>query len=452
MFKDNVKAFDLADMEKPKLYKGHTTIELKNVKTGVRDRIESDNTFQSDVLTAYLRSMGVYNNNPWDNSTFASQRLYRNLVGGIFLFKDSILPGTEYMPAGNKMTANGAFEVSSTSINELGSYNDRESVIGTNSLTFVYDWGTSQGNGDISCVCLTSEIGGYIGYGNPRGTSVTGKDIKTNQSAVNSQASDGIPYKNMIVSFSIDDTNHVLTVTKKRAAITKASIFDGAETTETYSYSQSIAIGTGAYLRAIYAGSGKFILFYFGSSQYTINAGVTAKYLVFDIEAQSNNLTVKSFTNNTGSNLALAYGQSYFLIGANETSIFVATYASSGSQRATSPIYQYAIADGSLIATYTADGVLAGYGANILAPGLMMFNNMIIDTVNGTVYPANLNDSVYVYNDSIDGLNTKTGVVVQPAVIKNPLYLATINNLQNTVEKNSTQTMKVTYTLTEVTT
>lgn len=150
---------------------GHTQILLRSVKTGKVERIEHDNMF-TDGIDHALKSFGVYNSSPLGNYYIRPNSIWSYLVGGIFLFDKplSTSPMSKYMPAGSKMTANGSYGVSNSSNpTELGSYNGTESVISDGSISFVYDWGTSQGNGEISSVALTTRDGGVIGYGNNSG-------------------------------------------------------------------------------------------------------------------------------------------------------------------------------------------------------------------------------------------------------------------------------------------
>jgi len=63
-------------------------------------------------------------------------------------------------------------------------------------------------------------------------------------------------------------------------------------------------------------------------------------------------------------------------------------------------------------------------------------------------------DGNYVYNAAFDVLERNfvngTGNGNSFWLANNPLYLATINNLETPVQKTAAQTMKVTYTLTEM--
>ena len=187
---DRSRPLDIAENPLARI-KGHVRIELHDTRTGSNERIEGHNTFQTNVLKKYMRSLGFFQNSPYDNSTWRSQAVWRNLCGGILLFKDEIdLTNGDVMtmPAGNKMTANSAYGVSNSGNPvELGSYNSVESVAGTSGITMVYDWNTSQGNGTIGSICLSSETGGYIGYGNASGTSGGMRQLSTNQNVVETE-------------------------------------------------------------------------------------------------------------------------------------------------------------------------------------------------------------------------------------------------------------------------
>ena len=444
MFRDNAKILELSEI-KPRTYHGHTRIELKDVRTGRRDRIESDNTFQSSVLAKYLRSLGIYNNSPWVNQYWAAQDLWRNLVGGILLF-DSIIPAnSEYMPAGTKMIANGAYGVASLSNAELGSYNERESVIENGNITMVYDYGTSQANGgSINSVCLCSEVGGYVGLGNQSGIAVTGKNLDSLQSSNTKQ---GIPYKNVLYTFSIDDSIQKLTVTKTRAAVTQASIFDGMSETKTFDYTTAIGMGYNPnQVYSKYMENGKILIMYLPS--YTVFNLATTDYLLFLVyDIENDSVTRYSILNPTGSTLSISKQSANLSFAADENYLYMAKYNNpSGSPYLSMPIYKISIADGTLDDTFEGDTI--GNDLFNLAPGLFTFGQNILDVVTGKVAPANMNYQALHYIDDADALLSCASANI--GLVKNPLYLATINNLESPVTKMSTQTMKVTYTLTEV--
>ena len=149
---------------------GHTCIELKDVRTGIRDRIESDNIVTDGA--EYLLNMHgglLY----WNRATIGSNEIVpiaANLFGGLLLFNDTIPTSptpAKFMPAGVKMIGNGSYKMSNSGVvTEMGSYNEPESVLTHNKFEQVYDFSTQQANGTIKSVCLTSRVGGWAGYGN----------------------------------------------------------------------------------------------------------------------------------------------------------------------------------------------------------------------------------------------------------------------------------------------
>lgn len=429
--------------------KGHTKIELTDIHTGKKQIIEKDNAFQAGVLAKYMRSMGAYNNNPYANSTWAGQQIWRNLCGGIFCFRDPIDNSedeVEYMPAGNEMVANGAYMVNNAGTPiELGSYNEVESsTSGNDSVTFVYDWMTHQGNGTISCVCLSTEIGGYIGYGNKSGVAAsTRRSLTQNQS---SSTLAGVPYKNKRYSFSVNNSTLKLTVTAVPTEITKGSIFDNlVESTTEVAYSEAIG---GNSFKVRYIGGGKVAIFGFYSSyQYPrFPSGSTRKYLIYDIENET--ATVETLANNTGYEIwletyevcnysilnntlyaALIYGGS-----ATNAKGLAIINISTGAEIAKIEGYDFSpnVESSRLICAKIAEGVYL-----IRCSG----NAIMYDEQNDTLYKTNGNPADFAYSD------TEGAFIDNSHIFKNPLLLATINNLETPVTKTAAQTMKITYTL-----
>lgn len=153
--------------------KGTTKIELTNVKTGKKEVYTHDN-FVTEFAAEYFRECGALNTNPVGNLNDAYP--LDALFGGIMLFDTPIDAQSDdtgrytspiYCPAGVKMTANASSDFSSNSnATELGQYNAGESYANDHERSYVYNWDTNEGNGIIGSVCLTSQIGGYIGAGN----------------------------------------------------------------------------------------------------------------------------------------------------------------------------------------------------------------------------------------------------------------------------------------------
>ena len=277
---------------------GHTTIELHNHKTGFRERIEHDNTF-TDGITNYLLSSGYFDNSPFKNTTWRGKTIYRNLLGGILLFNSPIADNNgvypTIMPAGNKMIANGSYGVANNSaVTEMGTYNSQESSFSNAGLTFVYDWSTSQGNGEIACVSLTSDVGGYIGYGNSVSQvgHQTKKSLYENQdseySTYNATLSDSMKGNYMYLApFNLGISASSFTLTTKYIPVSEVNLFD-FDTTKTVSIPSGVSNGTSGRV-CVSIDNGKFCLVpvpIVGGTQYTLG--------IYDASADS--WTTQTFT------------------------------------------------------------------------------------------------------------------------------------------------------------
>lgn len=156
------------------MIKGHCKVELKDVNTGRVEAQEHDNMV-TKALEYFYKKGGITNRSAFNASFINSNALYY-LLGGVMCLDTALEESNEIVrvPAGVGMTANGARDVlNSGAPIELGSYNDTESGWQQDgSLKMVWDWTTSQGNGTIASVGLSSIYGGMRGIGNK---SVTNK-------------------------------------------------------------------------------------------------------------------------------------------------------------------------------------------------------------------------------------------------------------------------------------
>ena len=66
------------------MIKGHTTIELNNVKTGITERFEDDNIV-TNALNKYFEDVGFFNINPMHTADIRNNLIPR-LMGGVLLF------------------------------------------------------------------------------------------------------------------------------------------------------------------------------------------------------------------------------------------------------------------------------------------------------------------------------------------------------------------------------
>lgn len=451
---EKVKPFDIERPETIKI-KGRTRIELTTVKTGEKKIIEHENVFQSQFLASFLRSFGAANNNPFSNATWKSRPVWRNLCGGVFLFRDAITAPAEYMPAGNLMVANGSFGVTNSSNPpELGSYNSIESsTSGSNSLSFVYDWGTSQGNGTISCVCLTSETGGYIGYGNESGYSANLRSLLENQDSSANGARFFYNGKKYNV-LAVDMTNKKVTIEKSIDQITKVSIFqgqDGAATEYTYTGDVAGNSSSGTIMTRRLSETEFAIIKCNQFQSITLANGSAARFLVFNVS--TNTLRVQEITNTSGADIRICEAATSNVI--NLIADSTGNYYMSKSNGELAKFSSAGVYQG-IVSTHTA--VLAPKG--ILTPELLYtqpgYSNgdamWIYDGTNERITNGFAMESQGAQIDYIAGIDAicyASRAAYDLSPFKNPLYLATINNLDSPITKDSTQTMKVVYTLTE---
>ena len=152
--------------------KGHTKIELTNVKTGEKKTYEKDN-FVTNLFRDAMQPAGAYGDlrKYFANNRKTAQEALLDMTRGIVLF-DSALPADpdEYtLPAGVNMVGRGTDAAYNGNDTTLGSYNASESVIdndGSNvGYRFVWDFSTQQANGVIKSICLTPTDTANIGFG-----------------------------------------------------------------------------------------------------------------------------------------------------------------------------------------------------------------------------------------------------------------------------------------------
>jgi hypothetical protein len=165
---DRIKPIKLDSVDLLKNFRGEVTIELKDVKTGKTETVQ-DHNMVTNALSYFFKQGGITNRSPFNAGYINSNAIYY-LMGGMMCLDTALTEDPEIVrvPAGVKMTANGARDqLNSGSPTELGSYNVSESGWQQDgSLKMVWDFTTSQGNGTIASVCLSSAFGGFRGIGN----------------------------------------------------------------------------------------------------------------------------------------------------------------------------------------------------------------------------------------------------------------------------------------------
>lgn len=432
------KDFNLNNLSMPKIH-GKTKIELYDVNTKIKKVVEHENTFQSSVIADFLASMG-------ENKRIVNSFDWHDIVGGIFLFDTAINTPAKYMPSGVTMIGNGAYNVANNSLpNEMGSYNAVESSASSSSVTMVYDFNTSQANGHIESVCLTSKIGGQIGYGNASGRK-SDVNFDTDQTEDLYFGANACLVNNVLYTFTL--VSDTLTVSKEHRAISQGSVFRGLASSVTIDLSSVKPTGAtlNVNLMAFPLNNGKIRLY----SPFITSILASGNIYYFDYDPSDDSVTLGTLANSSahtlrGDNAAVTFTPDGYFATYDSDRYLQIFNVSTGIQ-----LIDYrteTLMDWTRNGNYDfspSDGLFVSYGSK---------NGFIADLTNYTVKPINVGASqdYSIRNSrypSHDALMFALGS--SPRLIKNPLYLATVNNLNSAVDKNATQNMKVTYTLTPV--
>ena len=161
--------------------KGKTVIQLYDAKTGeLVETIEKTNLVTNavnNVLNGALNAL-AYTSNNYKGRRYALDCLFdfpigynlaKSMLGGILVFSKPIEEDVEHViPSISEIKSfigcgNQGAAISGNTFK--GAINISESEQGDNYIKFVWDFTTEQCNGDIACVCLTSDCGGCLGYG-----------------------------------------------------------------------------------------------------------------------------------------------------------------------------------------------------------------------------------------------------------------------------------------------
>lgn len=161
--------------------KGKTVIQLYDSKTGeLVETVEKTNLVTNavnNVLNGALNALAYTSNNskgthPKLDCLFdfpSGSNLAKSMLGGILVFSKPIEEDVEHViPSISEIKSfigcgNQGAAISGNTFK--GAINMSESEQGDNYIKFVWDFTTEQCNGDIACICLTSDCGGCLGYG-----------------------------------------------------------------------------------------------------------------------------------------------------------------------------------------------------------------------------------------------------------------------------------------------
>lgn len=430
--------------------KGHTEIQLTNVKTGEVKTYHDDNMI-TNGLAEFMKNHGMLCEAPF--TADVREDLVNTLLGGILLFDTALTENANNtrLTDGVKMTANAAQGVTHTGDpTELGSYDSNESGWQNAAHTVyrhVFTWTTSQGNGRIASACLTSKPHGYVGEGNSTSkTQVT--DGSLNLLTYSGEANLGNNLKmvlmvkdNEVYFISLDTSDDSITISKTHVADTECDLRDlktisNAVEEEVLTVSNPTATALQRMEKVscrVLSGS-VVISFYAGNS-----------FLVLTFPSNLGSLT--SYVEVSQQATSLTFGNKVSFLSADATKLIVSDN--------TNKIYTVDLSNLANVTEIVQDGVTVGSSLVYSSGKRHYLYNSVYDETLNKVYPinANIGDYAYATQDLYKSDSSMYGrliasTLVQAAMGRRNDYLATINNLSSVVTKDSTQTMKVIYTLT----
>ena len=152
--------------------KGHATFELNNVETGEKRVIEEDNLVTNFFEKMCIQTgmfgydfMQLYKCSQTAGGLISTDK-FTEFFHGLILFEEPVDedPDNIWPRSGNRMVGQGVAEYAGSSV-KTGTFNVNESGSIENGVKYVWDFGTSKSNGQISCACLTTWQGGLCGMG-----------------------------------------------------------------------------------------------------------------------------------------------------------------------------------------------------------------------------------------------------------------------------------------------
>lgn len=466
--------------------KGHTSIILTDVNTGEVERHEDENML-TNALQAYFQNCGFLNYPNIDQNNMVVE-----LLGGVLAFDTAITENanTIYAPAGVKMIANGSVDtLNNGNPTELGSFSSTESGWQQDgSYVQTYDYSTSQANGTIACVCLTSKAFGYVGEGNY--TSQTKKSTGVN---INPYAGDVTEYSGVLGTvFNIDIANsccHSFQITseqiqvgdevttvytghlrKYRLPITKINI-KGTRTSPVLLSERTVQVSEtmGAATKLMQPHDGKLLIWNY-TTRYNDIWGSTFTQYLWTLTS-SGTLTETILTNTTGEDI-LGIGPAIFdgdycffpklYWDATEHRNSISTQKIFVLNRNTDTIGSIDVPIGD-IAGYTDPTSSASVLGFILLRGtntgrIITYNgtrsatkSMVYDAITLTGAPVNASNTIAssgspnyfhrYFASNLISYNSYYSI----KLYRNMSYIASINNLDSPVVKTPDKTMKIVY-------
>ena len=165
------------------MLEGKTIIELTDIHTGEKE-VHEDKNMVTNAMNEIFGTLPSYINYGGDYSYLnKGNNWITELFGGILLFDKALPEDANQLiaPAGTQLVGCGAYGTQNNTKGKCrGNYNQTESELNRSQkyMKFVYDFATSQANGTIASLALTSKKGGFVSYGGENDSIFVSTDIE----------------------------------------------------------------------------------------------------------------------------------------------------------------------------------------------------------------------------------------------------------------------------------
>ena len=464
--------------------KGTTRIELTNVKTGEVEVIEKHNLVTNAIPDLLQLNPDGYLFDGSYNLSGGLLPICPNAIGGILLYGEPLAedPTQYYAPDSNPLIGYSSNNANDTTDVKRGSLNVTESgrLEDGSGYRFVFDFATSQSNGTIASLGLTSKYGGVAGYGSELNTDNTVVILSSKSAIVDDQNNMNMRSIANVVSIDtgagvayfarVSGVNGIV-VGKMRIGNLRMNSNTGPEQTNII---ESKYIGTTAFLPSI-TNDIAYVAFVDGGDGYIWGFG-HANNAQGNSSGLANIIWIKiskadwSFTEGTwsidkrfhffgrtgvyGGSVNFRY-ETYCII--HKGYLYCVDYWKSSIIKINlsnpSDLEYIGAPDGATpIAAGTSSCEFNVVGDVLYFPGGYFQNGKVYNTKE----PSNIS-LVGLYNIAKPGLRVgpyllgyriSNGLIRRDVYLMTP-YLATINNLETPVTKTADKTMKITYILRE---
>ena len=464
-FKDEYSLYE-AVLEGKELH-GHTKIELTDVNTGKTEVHESDN-----IVTNAVRN--ILRDNYFSSIDLSKAMPLRDLFGGVLCFGstntanvDNIIPPND---DSNPLIAHAGQTSHATASTLRGNPNGIESGEITGGYKFVWDFTTSQGNGTISSLSLTHKNFGDVGL-KPFDNSLPmvfdiGRHIDNNvlrQEPINRNisirnprrfdTSTGKAISIWVSGTTFEEITSLYSTTKlylNNGYMTPEEISNRTATlTRTFdnSYSAVLEDESNYYIVEVQSnGSGSVYMNTIDKDTFTVtNSSFTATGASLMKYNLSNNQLLRLIQHPF-----IAVDGTYLYIASTDYTFYRINLSNTADVT-------------KLTSNLTSWDTSQNYkiGMRAIDEGMLIGHNFFINSGNVYATARNLEQppNTYFANDSMIGGNYPNALTQGQSITTNNFhnwlravtlpYLATINNLDSAVTKSSSQTMKITYSITE---